>query len=484
MAAQQHLPGPGADRARGGSTRLTPTDEEAVVAAALDAVAVDPDAAVTAPEPAAAGPAEAEPVGPGGLLSGALPRWLVLLVGAAAATIAVAGVREIAWLVAPVMLALVVVVALMPVQRWLLRHGVPRAAAATVLLLLVWGVLLGLGSLLVVAIAQFAVLLPDYAPQFAVLLDNAVERLDEAGLSSTQIQELVDRFDYGQLVGLATDLLTRVTDTATTLVLLLSAMVFLAIESGGFGRRLALVAEDRPHLPIALGLFARGTRSYLLVSTVFGAIVAVGDTIALAILDVPLPVLWGLLSFITNYVPNIGFVLGVIPPALLALLDGGWTEFWVVIVVYSLLNFVVQTLIQPRFVGDSVGLSMTVTFLALLFWGWVLGALGALLAIPLTLLVKALLVDVDPRGHWLDALLREEPRAPRTSRARQRAHARRAALASVRAMHPHWPARRGSAAADTPPDLQEHPADTRAAGNVGPQEDVDPQSGAVPGSTP
>ncbi len=453
MATQHHVPGPGQERARTGSTRLAPADEEAVIAAALDGtepgadparpgdgptpgLAVDVPGAASEPEPAGA-PTAAAPA------SGVLPRWLVMLVGAAAATIAVAGVREIAWLIAPVMLALVVVVALMPVQRWLLRHRVPRWAAATVLLVLVWTVLLGLGSMLVLALAQFAFLLPDYAPQFAVLLDDTVRRLDEAGLSSTQIQELVDRFDYGQLVGLATGLLTRVTDTATTLVLLLSAMVFLAIESGGFGRRLALVAEERPHLPIALGLFARGTRSYLLVSTVFGAIVAVGDTIALAVLEVPLPVLWGLLSFITNYVPNIGFVLGVIPPALLALLDGGWTEFWVVLGVYALLNFVVQTLIQPRFVGDSVGLSMTVTFLALLFWGWVLGALGALLAIPLTLLVKALLVDVDPRGHWLDALLREEPRAPRTSRARQRAHARRAALASVRTLHPHWPSRRG-----------------------------------------
>jgi hypothetical protein len=78
---------------------------------------------------------------------------------------------------------------------------------------------------------------------------------------------------------------------------------------------------------------------------------------------------------------------------------------------------------------------MTVTFTALLFWSWVLGALGALLAIPLTLLVKALLVDVDPKGHWLDTLLREEPRAPRTMRARRRMNARRAALASVRRLH-------------------------------------------------
>jgi hypothetical protein len=101
------------------------------------------------------------------------------------------------------------------------------------------------------------------------------------------------------------------------------------------------------------------------------------------------------------------------------------------------LNFVIQTLVQPRFVGDSVGLSMTVTFVALLFWGWVLGALGALLAIPLTLLVKALVVDVDPRLHWLDVLVREEPRAPRTPRARRRAQTRRAALASMRTLGPH-----------------------------------------------
>jgi AI-2 transport protein TqsA len=125
----------------------------------------------------------------------------------------------------------------------------------------------------------------------------------------------------------------------------------------------------------------------------------------------------------------------VVPPALLGLLAGGWSELIAIVVVYSLLNFVVQTLVQPRFVGDSVGLSMTVTFIALLFWSWVLGALGALLAIPLTLLVKALLVDVDPRGHWLDTLLREEPRAPRTMRARRRMNARRAALASVRRLH-------------------------------------------------
>jgi predicted PurR-regulated permease PerM len=372
-----------------------------------------------------------------GPASGGLPRWLLLLLGAASTTIAIGGLREIAWLVAPVLLALVVVIAVTPVQSWLMRHGWPRWASAGVLLVLVWGVLLGFVGLLVLSVAQLAALLPDYTGQAEGLITGVVRDLNDAGVVSGRLSDLVGKLDYTQLVGVATGLLSRLTDAASTLLLLLSALIFLAVESGGFGRRLALVAAERPHLPIALGLFARGTRSYLLVSTVFGAIVAVGDAIGLAVIGVPAAVLWGVLAFITNYVPNIGFVLGLVPPALLGLLAGGWGELIAIVVLYSVLNFVVQTLIQPRFVGDSVGLSMTVTFVALLFWGWVMGALGALLAIPLTLLVKALLVDVDPRGHWLDVILREEPRAPRTSRARRRASARRAALASVRTVHLH-----------------------------------------------
>ncbi len=369
---------------------------------------------------------------PGG---GGLPRWLLLLLGAAAGTIAIAGLRSVSWLVGPVFLALVVVVALTPVQRRLRRAGVPRWLATTIMLVLVMAVLLAFVGLLVLSVAELAALLPAYRGRAQSLLNQAVADLNEARLVQGTVSDLVEQIDYGSVVDFASGLLAGLTDTASTLVLLLTAMVFITVESSGFGRRLALIGAERPHLPVAMTLFAQGTRSYLLVSTVFGAIVAVGDYIALALLGVPAAALWGLLAFITNYVPTIGFVLGLLPPALLGLLAGGWGELLVIVLVYSVLNFVVQTLIQPRFIGDSVGLSMTVTFVALLFWGWVLGALGALLAIPLTLLAKALLVDVDPRGHWLDALLREEPRAPRTSRARRRMHARRSTLATVRHLH-------------------------------------------------
>ena len=448
---------------------LRPTDEptEPVdFAGPVAPEAVDPPGATEAAvaDPAPTSPSEPPAEAPatevqGGGSPTGLPRWLLLLAGLAAGTIAIAGLRAVAWLAAPILLALVVVVGLMPVSSWLRRHGAPRWLATTVLLLLVWAVLLGFVALLVVSVAQLAALLPDYADRAEELLDGVVDDLNDAGLVSGQLSDLVAQIDYRQVVGLATDLLGRLTAAASTLILLLSALVFMSIESSGYGRRLAAVAQERPHLPVAFNLFAQGTRSYLLVSTVFGAIVAVGDGIALAILGIPAAPLWGLLAFITNYVPNIGFVLGVVPPALLGLLAGGWGELIAIVVIYTLLNFVVQTLVQPRFVGDSVGLSMTVTFIALLFWGWVLGALGALLAIPLTLLVKAFLVDVDPRGHWLDALLREEPRAPRTSRARRRMHARRSALASVRRLHhPRRPAGGDAAPTTTAVDGGASPA--------------------------
>lgn len=112
-----------------------------------------------------------------------------------------------------------------------------------------------------------------------------------------------------------------------------------------------------------------------------------------------------MLALITNYVPNIGFVLGLLPPALLGLLSGGLETMIFVIIAYILINFVVQSLIQPKYLGDAVGLSTTLTFISLILWTFLLGPLGALLAIPLSLLARALLIDSDPDGEWAAALI-------------------------------------------------------------------------------
>ncbi len=345
-----------------------------------------------------------------------------MLLGMASAVVVVAGVRTASWLIAPTFLALVIVIATNPVPVWLIRKGCPRWLATLTLILVVYAVLIAFALVVVVSVARLATILPEYAQRADALGAELSKALAKFGIGPEQIKAAGSTVNYGQLAGFIGTLLSGIASVSTNLVFLLALLLFLGIETGGVGRRMEIVSTYHPRMAGALGGFTHGTRSYLVVSTVFGLIVAVLDTIALALLGVPLPVLWGLLAFVTNYIPNIGFIIGLLPPVLLALLEGGWQLAIVVTVVYIVLNFVVQSLIQPRVVGDAVGLSVTVTLLSLVFWTWAIGPLGAVLAVPLTLLAKALLVDSDPRAAWASAFLvsdrvsaeRAERKSPRT----------------------------------------------------------------------
>ncbi|WP_255355598.1 AI-2E family transporter [Agromyces sp. Soil535] len=129
----------------------------------------------------------------------------------------------------------------------------------------------------------------------------------------------------------------------------------------------------------------------------------------LTVLGVPGAFVWAVLAFVTSFIPNIGFLIGVIPPALIALLEGGPELMLAVLAIYTGITFLSDSLIKPRVVGDTVGLSTTVTFLSLVFWTWVIGPLGALLAVPLTLLTRALLIEADPRTWWALPLISGKP---------------------------------------------------------------------------
>jgi predicted PurR-regulated permease PerM len=134
-------------------------------------------------------------------------------------------------------------------------------------------------------------------------------------------------------------------------------------------------------------------------------VVALLDVVGLVILDIRFAWLWGLLAFVTNYIPNVGFLIGLVPPTIIALLDHNVGTALAVVVIYCVINVILQSVIQPRVVGNTVGLSGTLSFLSLVLWTSILGGVGALLAVPASLLVKALFVDVDPERGWVNPLL-------------------------------------------------------------------------------
>jgi len=334
-----------------------------------------------------------------------LPRGLIVLLALAAMVVVIAGLRAFAEILGPVFLALMLTVAVHPLTNRLHRAGAPRWAAVTVSLLSVFVIVLGLAASLALSIAQLATLLPSYQDRFAGLVQDLVAWLGGLGVGADQVRTALGRVDFSAVAGMLAEALLGLAGAFSNLVFILAVLLFMGLDAASFPARMRAVGWARPDVAAAFSSFARGTRSYLVVSTVFGLIVAVFDGIALWWMGIPLAVLWGLLAFITNYIPNIGFVIGLVPPALLALLEGGPRLMLLVIVVYIVINFVIQSVIQPKFVGDAVDMSLTLTFLSLVIWAWIIGPLGALLAIPLTLLTKALLLDIDPHTRWMTSLV-------------------------------------------------------------------------------
>ncbi len=273
-----------------------------------------------------------------------------------------------------------------------------------------------LSVFLVASVSQLAAVLSQNAGKSQQLVASLSAALTKVGIDPTQSARTRGEADLSKVVPAVGGLLSGLGSVLAGLVFILALVLFLTAESAGSGRRMRMTADERPQLVSALTGFVHGTRNNLLVNAVFGFIVAALDGVALAIMGVPLALLWAVLSSLTNFIPNVGFVVELVPPALLALVTGGWQSALAVVIVYCVLNMVIQSLIQPHFIGDSVGLSTTVTFVALLFWAWILGPLGALLAIPLPLLIKAILVDADPRAHWVEALVGSDPGQPEKKR--------------------------------------------------------------------
>lgn len=330
----------------------------------------------------------------------------VTLAGLAYALMFFRGLQDI---VAPVFLALNFYIVVYPVQRLLTRIKVPRAIGACISVVLVLCMIFAFFGLTAWSVAELVILIPSYSYELAATYQNALALLSDIGVTSSVIQQQLSGFDVRSVLDAIYPLLTNLSSVAGLLTTVIMAVFFVAMDSMGIDKRMAMLLDVKPSLSASIGDFASGVRRYWVVATVFGLIVAFLDVIALAIIDVPLIWVWGVLAFLTNYIPNIGFVIGLVPPALLALVDSGWQSALWVVIAYSVLNFVIQAIIQPKFTGESVGVTPLISFLSLLFWVWILGWLGALLALPATLLIKALLVDADPKARWVNILLASDP---------------------------------------------------------------------------
>lgn len=330
------------------------------------------------------------------------PSLRVLLLLAASA-VTLAGVYFARDLFGPIALAIVIVVICEPLRRPLDRRGWPQWASTTAVIVVAYLILVSMGALLWLAGTQFARLVGDLVSQGGLenTATEVVGWLQTLGLDEEASDAAASILDPETLLGIARSIGGTVLSVATALFFVCAYIIFMAIDAARYGRAPALFGATKGPVLARISHLNSGVRRYYIVNATFGAIVAVIDGLALWWMGIPAPVVWAILAFVTNFIPNVGFVVGLVPPAILALVVGGWPLMLGVIAVYSIVNVVLQVLVQPKFVSDAVDLSLTLSFFSVIFWTFIIGPLGAILSIPLTLLVRALVFEGDPEATWV-----------------------------------------------------------------------------------
>ena len=291
----------------------------------------------------------------------------------------------------------------MPLLYWLQRQGVPNglAVAAIILGLLVVSLLLMIfvGR----SLNTLAQQLPVYQERLTELITQAIARLNKLGLDMGT-SPLTDYVTPGKVMSLVYYGLSLFRSLFTNMFLILLFVLFILLETAGFPRKLLAAFPDQEG---TLGHFKTMTANvnrYMGIKTLFSLATGVFLWILLALIGVEFPGTWGLLAFFLNFIPAIGSFIAAIPAIIWALVQLGLSSALLTLLAYLLVNIIIGNLLEPKFMGHRLGISPLVVILSMIFWGWVLGPVGMVLSVPLTMIGKiALATSEDTR--WIAVLL-------------------------------------------------------------------------------
>lgn len=335
-----------------------------------------------------------------------LSRTPRLLLISASIIVVVAGIRAFSEPLTALFMAALIAMLCAPLQARLRARGWSQGAALTVVLVLIIGIGLLLVTFIGVSANQLIRKLPDYEAQLRQLETSTWSELDRLGLSE-QTVTAIESIDLQSLIPFVSSVLRATLDSLGSVLLVFLILVYMLIDAPNIpGRLRAVLGADSVWLTKA-GAFVYSVQRYMILKTVFGVVIAAIQTVVMLLMGVDFAVQWGVLAVIANYIPNIGFVLGLIPPVAVTLLEKGPAMAVFLLIVYSLINNVIENFVAPRFMSEELGISTLFIFLSLIFWTWVLGAAGALLAVPLTLLVKIMLLDGEEGARGIVALISE-----------------------------------------------------------------------------
>ncbi|MET0064339.1 MAG: AI-2E family transporter [Candidatus Thiodiazotropha endolucinida] len=320
------------------------------------------------------------------------------LLSMAAFVVVVAGMKAADTLLIPFLLSLFIAVISAPPLFFLKGKGVPGGLA----MILVVGMIIVTGVLMAWLVGgsldDFTNNLPKYQESLKLQSTNFVTWLSTLGVE-LNVQTITTYFNPAKAMAMAGKLMGGLGNVLTQAFLILITVIFMLLEANAFQAKLKNHAESPERSLARVRAITSSIKQYMVIKTSTSMLTGILIGVWLWILDIDYPVLWGVLAFLFNYVPNIGSIIAAVPAVLLALIQfGPQASLWTA-VGYLVVNSLVGNVIEPRFMGKGLGLSPLIVFISLVFWGWILGPVGMFLSVPLTMTMKIVLdSNHDTRG--------------------------------------------------------------------------------------
>ncbi len=322
-----------------------------------------------------------------------------------------AAIKAAASILSLFFLAVFLAITFTPGFSWLRKKGVPSWLA----ILIMFGVIIGCALLLFglawFPISQFDDKLPGYQSNLSEHISAASNLLARFGIDLSSFEEQ-GFLDIGRVVGFFASVILTIGNTMFLLMVVVLTAIFMVVEAASYPERLRQGLGVSTTVIDQYRSFAERVNKYLLTRVKLNFALAVPVTILLAVLGVDFPIFWGVVTFFTGFIPVVGFLLAVAPPAALGLVESGWVTAVIVVAGFVIFNGIVDNVLQPRLMGQDLKLSPVVVFLSLFVWSFLLGGVGMFLAMPLTVLT-VIVFEQFQETRWLAVLMSTNPLPPK-----------------------------------------------------------------------
>jgi len=290
----------------------------------------------------------------------------------AAIFIILAGLKLAANILVPFLLSVFIAIICNPLIAKASKYKIPKGISVILVIVVFVLIVLSIASLVGSSLNQLSHLLPEYRAQFKGQFSWVSEQLAHYNIKISN-ELLTEYFDPGAALGLAANMLSGLGNVMANFFLILITVIFMLFEASSLPLKLHFALDDPQMRQKQIDRFLSSVNHYIAIKTVVSIATGISVSTMLWAFGLDFYLLWGVLAFILNYIPNIGSIIAAVPAMSLAFLQLGAADAGFIGLGYMSINMVMGNIVEPRYLGKGLGLSTLVVFLSLIFWGWLLG---------------------------------------------------------------------------------------------------------------